>query len=123
VKTLLLILATGGMLAQAGESTFACDRAALSPQARRRHFEVLGPALRAAHRSARQLPNGVEFEFPPDDATVEALNEWVAGERRCCPFFDIELRFEHENGEIWLRLTGREGTKQFVQSEFAAWFR
>ena len=102
-------------------SPFACDRLALDPAARTRHFDVLGPALAKARRSFRELPNGYEFEFLPDAGTVRQLLEFVAGERLCCPFFDIEVRLERESGSVWLRLTGRAGTKQFIQSDFARW--
>src|SRR6516162_4133642 len=74
------------------ESRFACDRLALDPVARKRHFDELAPALAAADRSSRELPDGFEFEFPPDAATVQKVLEFAAGERLCCPFFDIEER-------------------------------
>jgi hypothetical protein len=105
------------------ESPFACDRLALDPAARTRHFDVLGPALARARQRVHELPNGYEFEYPPDRATVQQVMEWAAGERLCCPFFDIEVRMEREGGSVWLRLTGREGTKQFIRSDFTRWMR
>jgi hypothetical protein len=33
-------------------------------------------------------------------------------------FFDIDLRFEREGGPLWLRLTGRPGTNEFIKEEF-----
>jgi hypothetical protein len=39
------------------------------------------------------------------------------------PFFDIDLRSEREGGALWLRLTGREGTKQFIEADFGKWFK
>ena len=105
------------------ESPFACDRAALSSEQRKRHFDELGPALRSLRKSTRELPDGFEFEFPADTATYQLLAEWVGGERLCCPFFDIELRVEREGGPLWLHLTGREGVKQFIRGDFAPWFR
>jgi len=30
---------------------------------------------------------------------------------------------EREGGEFRLRLTGREGVKQFIKADFAPWFR
>ncbi len=104
-------------------TVFACDRLALAPEARKRHFDVLGPALRSMHKQIRELPDGYEFAFPSDPASVQTVSEWAAGEIRCCPFFDIVLRFEHGNGGFWLRLTGREGVKQFIRSDFARWFQ
>jgi hypothetical protein len=102
-------------------SPFACNRLALTPEQRKRHFEELGPALRSLRIGARELPDGIEFKFPSDMKTYQTVAEWVAGERLCCPFFDIDLRAERESGPVWLRLTGREGVKQFIQADFAKW--
>ena len=66
----------------------------------------------------RELPDGYELEFPPDNKTYQLLTEWAFQERLCCPFFDINLRFDRENGPLWLRLTGRPGTKDFIKQEF-----
>ena len=105
------------------ESPFACNRLALTPAQRQRHFGELGPALRSVRKSVRELPDGYEFEFPADPATVQLVAEWAAGERLCCPFFDIEIRMEKEGGPAWLRLTGRPGTKDFIKVDGADWVR
>jgi len=99
-------------------SRFACNAFALSPEARKRHFDELGPALLKLKKSTRELPDGYEFELPPDKGTYQLLTEWAFQERLCCPFFDIDVRFERENGPLWLRLTGRPGTKEFIKEEF-----
>ena len=104
------------------DSPFACNRAALTPDARHRHFDVLGPALHSQATAIRELPDGYEFQFAPDAATFRTLAEWADGERLCCPFFDIVLRFEREGGPLVLRLTGREGVKQFIRSDLRKWF-
>jgi hypothetical protein len=100
------------------ESPFACNAFALSPEIRKRHFEKLGPALLKLKKSTRELPDGYEFELPADNKTYQLLTEWAFQERLCCPFFDIDLRFDRENGPLWLRLTGRSGTKEFIKEEF-----
>ncbi len=56
-----------------------------------------------------------------DAATLQLLAEWTIQERMCCPFLDIDLRLEREGGPLWLRLTGRNGTKEFIKMEAAAW--
>jgi len=125
MKLLLLalpILAIAALAEKKPESPFACDRAALTPEARKRHFDELGPMLVAARKAIRELPSGYEFEFAPDPATVQLVAEWAAGERLCCPFFEIELRMEREHGAFWLLLTGREGVKQFIKADFARMF-
>jgi hypothetical protein len=100
-------------------SPFACNAFALSPELRKRHFEELGPVLLKLTKSMRELPDGYELELPADNKTYQLLTEWAFQERLCCPFFDISLRFDRENGPLWLRLTGRPGTKEFIKEEFA----
>jgi len=101
-------------------SPLACNARALSPEARKRHFEEVGPALLKLKRSTRELTDGYEFEFPPDNSTYQLLTEWTFQERSCCPFLEIGLRFEREGGPLWLRLTGRPGTKEFIKLELAS---
>jgi hypothetical protein len=99
-------------------SPLACNALALSPEARKRHFEEVGPGLLKLKKSTRELPDGYEFEFPANNNTYQLLTEWAFEERLCCPFFDISLRFDREDGPLWLRLTGRPGTKEFIKEEF-----
>ncbi|HET9941680.1 MAG TPA: hypothetical protein VFR25_11325 [Candidatus Eisenbacteria bacterium] len=108
---------------QGHESPFACIMSALSPAERKQHFEEYGPRLRARLESIRELPNGYEFAFHTDKDTYQVLSTWMFQERLCCPFFDLELRIDREGGSTWLRLTGREGVKDFIQAEFEPWFR
>jgi hypothetical protein len=105
------------------ESPFACNRMALTPEQRKRHFEELGPQLRSLKTGVRELPDGFEFEFPADMKTYQLVAEWTAGERLCCPFFDIDLRSGREGGPVSLRLTGRDGVKQFIAADFVKWLK
>jgi len=99
-------------------SAFACNAFALSPEVRKRHFEEVGPALLKLMKSTHELPDGYEFEFPADNKTYQLLTEWAFQERLCCPFFDIDMRLDREGGPLWLRLTGRPVTKEFIKEEF-----
>jgi hypothetical protein len=105
------------------QSAFACNRLALTREQRKRHFDELGPELRSLKKSVRELPSGYEFEFPADPNTVQLVAEWAVGEHACCPFFDINMRLEREGGSLWLGLTGRDGVKQFIRADGAAWIR
>ena len=105
------------------QSPFACDTSALTPEQRKRHFDELGPALRALRKGVRELPDGYEFQFPSDQKTYEMLTEWAHQESLCCPFFDINVRLDREGGPLWLRLTGREGTKDFIKVDGAKWIK
>src|SRR5450755_3836791 len=119
----LLVLAAAVVVSSCGQAPFACDRTALNIEQRKRHFDELGPQLRSLAKGVRELADGYEFEFSADPATFQLVAEWAAGEHLCCPFFDIDLRLEREHGAFWLRLTGREGVKQFIKSDFARWFK
>jgi hypothetical protein len=117
-----LILAVA-LAAPKHESPFACNLRALTIAERARHFVQLGPMLRSMKSGVRELKNGYEFRFPSDSKTIALLAEWIAQEHLCCPFFEIELRLEPEGGPAWMRLTGREGTKQFIEADAAAWLK
>jgi hypothetical protein len=99
------------------ESPFACNALALTPEIRKRHFEVLGPMLVSMRKDVREIADGYEFEFPNDEKTYQLLTEWAFQESQCCPFFDINVRLERERGALVLRLSGREGTKNFIRGE------
>lgn len=125
ISSLAIVLLTGVAVAQPDPqpSPFACNRSALNAADRKRHFDELGPTLRALVKNVRELPAGYQFEFPADAATFRLVAEWAAAEHLCCPFFDIELRQEKENGAFWLGLTGRPGVKQFIQADLGKWIK
>ena len=43
------------------------------------------------------------------------LAEWVTLEQRCCPFLDFSLETGRDG--VMLRLTGPEGTPEFLREE------
>jgi len=105
------------------ESPFACNVAALTGAERHRHFDELGPALRAVKTGVKEWPDGYEFQFPSDRKTVGMLLEWAEQERLCCPFFDISIRFAPEGGTVSMRLSGRPGTKDFIRADAGPWLK
>ena len=120
MKLILPVLIAGACLA--ADSPFACDRSALSTDARKHHFDELMPAMRKIVKGVKEVPAGFAFELPADSAAIQLAAEWVSNERLCCPFLDIAIRIERERGKVWLELTGREGTKEFIRADFARWF-
>ncbi len=123
ITVALAFAAVAAVAAPAVQSPFACNVSALSPAVRTRHFDVLGPELRHLRTGVRELPNGYAFAFSPDSKTLALLAEWTDEERLCCPFFDIAIRIGREGGAVWLELTGRPGTKQFLEADAADWIR
>ena len=111
----------GFAISAQADSPFACDIQALTPEQRKRHFEELGPQLRSLKKSVRELPDGFEFEFSADPNTFALVMEWSIQERACCPFFDIDIRLQHDGGPLIISLTGPEGAKDFIRSEAGPW--
>ncbi len=49
--------------------------------------------------------------------SIVELATWIDDERRCCPFLDLAIEKEPQDGPLWLRLTGPEGVKEFLKAE------
>ncbi|MDQ3704361.1 MAG: hypothetical protein M3437_03900 [Chloroflexota bacterium] len=65
-----------------------------------------------------ELADGYAFRFAGEGEWAAKLLEFIALERKCCPFFTFELAFEPQEGPIWLRLRGPEGVKTFIEQSF-----
>ena len=98
---------------------FACDMKSMAPAQRKRHSEVLTPALKSARLSASELPDGYAFQVPSDAKTFAAVSEWIGNERLCCPFFEFDIHVGDNSVPITLRITGPEGVKQFIKAELS----
>ena len=96
---------------------FACSLTALTAQQRKRHAE-LRKALRESVKEIQELPDGYAFRLPDDTKTILAAGEFITYEKLCCPFFKFNLEVESDGKPAWLKLTGREGVKQFLKIEF-----
>jgi hypothetical protein len=44
--------------------------------------------------------------------------EWTKLEGYCCPFLEMQVRWDIENGPVWLDLKGPEGVKEFILDDF-----
>jgi hypothetical protein len=89
----------------------ACNLTATAQQAR----QVEVAQLLAAVEARRELEDGYAFRFPGSEEWAARLLAFITAERRCCPFFTFDLRFEPEQGPIWLSLRGGEEVKRFVR--------
>jgi hypothetical protein len=117
MKTLLLSLLIGSVLSGSANARdrFACNVNALTSAERARH-QVLSSRLLASLEEKSELRNGYAFRLPPSALVTAA--EWVSFERKCCPFFAFEIEQPKNQGSLWLRITGSEGVKAFIQEEF-----
>jgi hypothetical protein len=60
----------------------------------------------------------VASSFRLPSSALMTVAEWVSLERKCCPFFAFEIEQPKDQGPVWLRITGSEGAKAFIEEEF-----
>jgi hypothetical protein len=94
----------------------ACDSTALgSSEAFAAHLAA-GRRLLQMATERRELDEGWALRLPGGDDDVLAYAHWILGERRCCPFLTFAMECRPE-GELWMRITGPEGTKEVLRRE------
>jgi len=96
------------------QPAFYCDMSALDRAERSRHAEVTRELLALAG-APRELPDGLSFELGNETASLELAAEFVARERRCCPF--LEFRIDAGAAPARLSITGPDGVKPFLRAE------
>lgn len=101
--------------AESGATPLACVPGAIAPGDRAAHFALASQLFTVALRQRRAMPNGYAYRFDPD--VVGDLLQWVANERRCCPFLTFALEITASGGPVWVSVTGPEGTRAFLDAE------
>jgi len=108
--------------AEQEKTRFYCDRTALTAE-QRVEIRSYGRTLHDAVQSARELPNGYEFEFASDPPVYQALVRYIPLERACCPFFEFNVRVAPNGGKLYWSLTGPAGINEFIREELAWLFQ
>ena len=96
---------------------FYCNTGALTAEERARHKQMTDK-LMSVRKKVVETEKGYEFQYSPSDISLLELADWVVAEGKCCPFFDFHIDLEQEGRLLCLRLTGDEGIKGFIRSEF-----
>jgi hypothetical protein len=99
------------------QGRFYCNVKALTPAERARHKQMT-EKLMSVRKEVVETEKGYEFQYSPSDISLLELADWVIAEGRCCPFFDFHIDLEQEGSLLCLRLSGAEGIKGFIRSEF-----
>jgi hypothetical protein len=99
------------------QNKFYCNIKALTRAERERHKQLTDKLI-AARREIVETEKGYKFQYSPSNVSIGELADWVAAEGKCCPFFDFHIDLEREGNLLCLRLTGEEGIKPFIRSEF-----
>ena len=95
-------------------SPLVCNMEALQPAERERHA-ILTRELREHCTSTMAIDQGYTLALEVDTDGFMRLAEWVTLEQRCCPFLDFSLEAGRDG--VLLRLTGPEGTPEFLREE------
>ena len=80
--------------------------------------EELAGGLFTTVEEVVELPDGNAYRFAGADSPLESLLEFIAAERRCCPFLSFEIAFEPHGGPLWLRMRGSPRVKAFIAEAF-----
>jgi hypothetical protein len=100
------------------ETPFACSLEKSLTKEQRAHKKQIALKMESARIETKEIADGYVFRFRPDGVSFAEIADWVATERVCCPFFDLAIEAERENGPLSLRISGREGVKNFIRGEF-----
>lgn len=100
--------------AKSSTTGLACKLTA--PELQKRKATIVA-SLKNKAIEKKELPNGFAFKFPGTDEMLDELTEFIKTERECCDFFTFNLSVSGDKSEVWLELTGVEGTKDFITSE------
>ena len=107
-----------GNNSEKAETPFACSLEKSLTKEQRAHKKQIAEKMESARIETKEIADGYVFRFRPDGISFAEVADWVATERVCCPFFDLAIEAERENGPMSLRITGREGVKNFIRGEF-----
>ena len=97
------------------KESYSCNMSTMT-QEELAHYHELASGLKASVQEIKELKNGFAFKLPAD--AVVPVSQWIAYERKCCPFFDFALEIPKDSGPVWLRITGERGIKDFIRTEF-----
>jgi len=81
---------------------------ALSKTERERHGQLIRQLGAAGLNSGIAARLCVPLQR--EKVSLADLGQWISYEARCCPFFDFEVELQRDNGPLWLKLKGKDGS-------------
>jgi hypothetical protein len=88
----------------------------LSDAELRQREATLLAQFKSAVTTTEELADGYIFRIPGDKKWLALVSDLILAERECCPFLRFDLAAEPNLGPVTLRVTGPEGTKEFLKS-------
>jgi|SRR6266851_330802 len=128
-RTVLTITALFGYLTSVSSATlavaqerpaaspFVCNMSVMTPEERKAHQET-GQKIFQSVRQVKELQNGYALRLSTDSSMLKTVAQFIEMERLCCPFMKFVVEVGEEHGPLWVRITGRKGTKEFIREEF-----
>lgn len=93
------------------ELPIACELTPAELDVRR---EGLLTGLLALAQERVTIGNGLRWRFAPSAEFLRAAVQTIDAERQCCRFLKFVLTVEPDSGDMWLEITGPEGTAEFL---------
>src|SRR5262249_20506842 len=84
-------------------------------QEQRYRYDTVRAKVRGAVRTIRELEDGFAMQLVADREVLGAAGEWIALERRCCPFFTFVLHLPAGDEAAELRITGPDPAKEILR--------
>jgi len=95
----------------------ACNLLGLTASERQRQ-QALHKQLFSRLENVEELADGYAVAIPDTKENILAAAEFISLERVCCSFFHFEMAVGQPGEPVWLRLTGGEGVKDFLKTQF-----
>ena len=95
------------------ELRIACE---LTPAELEARGQRLLPGLLAKATDCVQLNNGFRWRFAPSTEVLIAAVKTIDAERQCSRFLKFVLTTEPDGGDVWLEVTGPDGTREFLST-------
>jgi len=92
---------------------FACDLTAIPAAERAGHQEATRRLVSSAEID--EAVDGFGFRWSADQ--YDAVAQFVARERLCCPFLKFIIVVAADQDHVQLHLSGSEGAKEFIRYE------
>ena len=95
----------------------ACNTKAIRAAERPRYNDLM-KRLRLAIRDRTEGRDGYTFRLDGKSLSLPEIADWISMERLCCPFLTFQLSASGNQSDWTLMLTGPEGVKTLLQTEF-----
>ena len=99
------------------DQPIACNLLGLNKAQLKRQQE-LHERLFSHKLEMRELSDGYAISLPSTTENIMSVAEFISLERICCSFFRFELEAGKPDDPLWFRITGGEGVKEFMKSQF-----